>query len=454
LLPFSKRPARHDDEEDLLTGDIIEVVRPSQGARGASSRRFPEPSSERPRVFRERNDSVADNEVTMLMPSKSITLPPPPRGAAARTRKQLPTPTTPPSRRDLAAAGDEHTSFRPPNTLPPPPRTFPPPPSRTLPPPSRTAPPPSRRAVAFGDSTSPPSPRSVFEYPEPSTPPPPASSPNPFARQAPLSLGAMHAPITMSPHAPDSTAPVAMSMPMPMYGVRTPSSQPHLDPPGTVITTRTRLLTGRPVVSWAAALVAMGVFAGLVTAVLARGDGDSAETTASFVDTEHAASAAAQAAPGTAAAAAPAADPAAAPTAPSTAGAGDPAAATAADAPKAAPSAPSFVYAKPMTPVADPVAAAAPKADKTDKADKAPTADKPEPKAAAPKPEPKRHADAPSPRPHPAPVARERAEPTPAPAPTTARKGHGGGDGDANGNAEAERARDLADKQLQQILGQ
>lgn len=59
--------------------------------------------------------------------------------------------------------------------------------------------------------------------------------------------------------------------------------------PGTVITTRTRALSSRPAISWAAALVAMGVFTGLVTAVLARGESDSmADVTASFVDPAHA----------------------------------------------------------------------------------------------------------------------------------------------------------------------
>lgn len=44
------------------------------------------------------------------------------------------------------------------------------------------------------------------------------------------------------------------------------------DPPAATITTRTRLGGARPTASWAAALVALGVFAGLVTAMVARGE--------------------------------------------------------------------------------------------------------------------------------------------------------------------------------------
>ncbi len=62
-------------------------------------------------------------------------------------------------------------------------------------------------------------------------------------------------------------------------------SDPPIDPPATVITARTRIVQARPTMSWAAALVAMGVFVGLVTAVVARGDADTLiDATASFVD--------------------------------------------------------------------------------------------------------------------------------------------------------------------------
>ena len=71
------------------------------------------------------------------------------------------------------------------------------------------------------------------------------------------------------PLSPDSIPPVALCAP---------------SRAGTVITPRPRT-PGRPTAIWAAALVAMGVFAGLASSVLARGDADSiVDATASFVD--------------------------------------------------------------------------------------------------------------------------------------------------------------------------
>lgn len=61
-------------------------------------------------------------------------------------------------------------------------------------------------------------------------------------------------------------------------------------PYGTVITQKPKLGQRKPGMSWAAALMAVGVFLGLVTAVIARGDADALiEATASFVDPSHAA---------------------------------------------------------------------------------------------------------------------------------------------------------------------
>jgi hypothetical protein len=63
------------------------------------------------------------------------------------------------------------------------------------------------------------------------------------------------------PAAPASLAPMAMP---------SVDSDPRFNPGATVLTSRS--LAGRPTVSWAAALVVMGIFAGLVTAAVARGD--------------------------------------------------------------------------------------------------------------------------------------------------------------------------------------
>ena len=73
--------------------------------------------------------------------------------------------------------------------------------------------------------------------------------------------------------------------PQPVPVVAESKSDPRIDPPATVVTARTRIVAARPTMSWAAALVAMGVFVGLVTAVVARGDADTLiDATASFVD--------------------------------------------------------------------------------------------------------------------------------------------------------------------------
>jgi hypothetical protein len=122
-------------------------------------------------------------------------------------------------------------------------------------------------------------PRAMLEEPptrpfvRPSAPPPPSVSP-----------------IAGPPRA--SSRPAAKLAPQAERGTMKPKSadadlksDPRLDPPATVITARTRIVQARPTMSWAAALVAMGVFVGLVTAVVARGDADTLiDATASFVD--------------------------------------------------------------------------------------------------------------------------------------------------------------------------
>lgn len=66
--------------------------------------------------------------------------------------------------------------------------------------------------------------------------------------------------------------------------VRDSESDPRLDPPASTVTAGI-VIKGRPTASWAMALVAMGLFGGLLTAVVARGDGDSLVAAgAAFVD--------------------------------------------------------------------------------------------------------------------------------------------------------------------------
>ncbi len=302
MLPFHKRSGRSDEVEDLKSEDIdiIAIARP--GLRVPTPLPPPRPlptpmpppsvrpPSSRPRVM----ESLTD-EVTCLMPAKSLTLPPPPRSSArpgafadaddsSRTLLRTGPSSAPASYAPAAPSSGRQLGTLPPQTL-------------------------SPRALPYAGVAIPPA--------------------------AGMPMGFQH----MIPAAPPSVAPVS-------YGLARGGSDPRLDPPGTVITTRTKLLTGRPTLSWGAALVALGVFAGLVTAVLARGDGDSlVDATASFVDPSHAK-----------AAAAPAVDlhaPTLQPMAPAT----QPMAPVA---PVVAPQVAAMPAAAPMAPAAMPVAAAAP----------------------------------------------------------------------------------------------
>jgi len=132
-------------------------------------------------------------------------------------------------------------------------------------------------------STNPP--RAMLEEPptrqfiKPSSPPPsisPVAGP-PRSNRAPAparaALASQHARAALRPQ------------PVPSIAEDARKSDPRIDPPATVVTTRTRIVAARPTISWAAALVAMGVFVGLVTAVVARGDADTLiDAAASFVD--------------------------------------------------------------------------------------------------------------------------------------------------------------------------
>jgi hypothetical protein len=125
-------------------------------------------------------------------------------------------------------------------------------------------------------------------------PPPPSSAP------------------ASSPFAARSYPPSSMSVP----GVAMPASMPahfmtpkYSDPPGTSVTA-SHTIAGRPALSWAVALLGCGLFVGVAAVALMQHNDGLADTTASFVDPAHAkrAPAAAAAIP-----AAPTAEPAAAP---------------------------------------------------------------------------------------------------------------------------------------------
>ncbi len=309
MLPFTKRPNRPEDADVVDSGEIDVVrsmpssvpppsyVKPRLTAPPVSQRYpaqhtathpvphpapHPAPPSERPRVFQR----SIDEEMTTVMPSKRGSSFPPASSHAPRS-----------STRPRAGREDEERTMLRPMT---PAQSFSPRPStstRTVPPP------PSSRPAAFV--------------------PPPPPMPNGFGLHVntpPTMLGQTAIPQSVRAQAlaavrahQSGQVPAYSPSPPPSSTIPpAPPSDPAINPPATVITTRTRVLIGRPTMSWAAALLAMGVFVGLVTAVVARGDADSLiDATASFVDPAHSTARAAAAQP-----AAPAPLPAAAPIAP------------------------------------------------------------------------------------------------------------------------------------------
>ena len=209
---------------------------------------------------------------------------------------------------------------------------------------------------------------------------------------------------------------VAMTPSMPAHFMvpQAPYSDARIDPPGTSVTSRTKV-AGRPAASWAIALAAFGLFVGVGAVAVMNGNdqGGLIETGASFVDPSRAnvaskAAAAAQAAPAAAPTVVPVAGvqpttvgvppvavPAAAPASTEAVAAPlvtTPAAAAlpAAAAPAAAPAAPATVAAAPTGRPAPPMAAAAPAAPRPAAAPAArPTRPAPQPEepvAAAPTP--------------------------------------------------------------------
>ncbi len=99
------------------------------------------------------------------------------------------------------------------------------------------------------------------------------------------------------PAAPATIRPVTLAPAhrYPHLAKTMPVSGRTSDAGGAVITTRTHVLAGgRPTMSWFAAIMATGVFLGLLSAVIARGDSDALlDATAAFVDPAHTARAAA-----------------------------------------------------------------------------------------------------------------------------------------------------------------
>jgi hypothetical protein len=245
LLPFTKRPtALYESGSELVRTDEIEVLKSaSRSSRTRSARpRPPLPSS-------------SDEEMTRLMPMRPY-------------RPAEPHPTFSSTRRPPAW----QMNPAPPMAVDEPSRTLVRPPS--VPPPS------SQRTIG-----------ATFHAPKAPQVPREARLTQEVRATRPVESR----PVEDRPPSPDSVPPVAFSTTLASGSPRgsspsTPPPRPNM--PGTIITARTRMKPGRPTAVWAAALVAMGVFVGLASAVLARGDADSlVDTTASFVDPARAAGA-------------------------------------------------------------------------------------------------------------------------------------------------------------------
>ena len=234
MLPFTKRPARRNQEtsHSIHTGEI-EVLKGSAGSAGAKSVR-PMPQTDRPRVFAR---SSSDEDRTLLMSTKTKSSPPPSVAPSRGNGPPTPTSVRPmpaPSLKGLMRQrpDDERTVLRP------------------------SAPPPAGAAAATAQRVS------------------PAMLPTPYMPFKPPS---------MPPPMPPKPAAITGTVAAPRSAKH--DSDPRMEIPAAVITTRTRILRPKPTASWAAALVALGVFTGLVTAVVARGDADSLiDATASLVD--------------------------------------------------------------------------------------------------------------------------------------------------------------------------
>src|SRR5206468_11389397 len=109
VLPFTKRSARDEASDELITTGDIEVVRP-QAKNGSSQ---PAPPADRPRVF---SRSMSDEDMTTLMPRKG------PLAAFLRQQQQQPQPgAAPRPARPKPVLMEEPTRafVRPPSSPPP-----------------------------------------------------------------------------------------------------------------------------------------------------------------------------------------------------------------------------------------------------------------------------------------------------------------------------------------------
>lgn len=235
MLPSSKRPPRNQ-EEVIRTGDYEVILPKSNGASEASD------DEDRTLLFAGSTKSMLPPRSATPVPTPSMRAPRVPdmslRGLVreGRERPQVQERTNLRGSVRRPADAEDRTILRPTSTMPPPSR-----------------------------SSAPPQPR-------PASARPPAMMPTPYA--------------SLKPSAP----PVALSVNAPggSDARKAAPSDPHGDPPSSVITAKTRIVRAKSSLSWAAGLVALGAVVGLVTTVIVRGDADSIiDATASLVDPQH-----------------------------------------------------------------------------------------------------------------------------------------------------------------------
>jgi len=259
VLPSSKRPARNPDAsgETIHTGDF-EVVHASP-AHASARRRSDRPMFE-PQVDDEERTLLFSGSPRTMLPPRSAQ--PAPMPAIARSARAPNMNLRGLSRGQEARPQDMRGAVRRPIDAE----------DRTILRPTSTLPPALQRPASAAPA-SPPSPPVPAARPVSARPP--AMMPTPY--------------VSMKPSAP----PVEINA----RGGGDRKSDPPGDPPGSVITARTRIVRAKSSLSWAVALMAIGAFVGLGAAVVARGDADSVlDAAASVMDPSHSSAAHASAA--------------------------------------------------------------------------------------------------------------------------------------------------------------
>lgn len=329
MLPFTKRPGRGDESADAVGSE--DALHPPHGHAAAASAPL---APSRPPM-----PSVSDEEMTTLMPVKSLgTAIPAPRPAAGvpavrpSTRSLGSSPPgalgTRTSARKFAAEEDDEDGRTVVRGAPKIVKRGGPKPAlggvattvspsavikatldsarASSPPPKKTdhlmAPPPAELLEDFSDlrpkrdeehtalllSSASNSVPAVSPSVMPGQMAPQALQPQPI----PTASYASAYPPPPNPYVPahssSTNVPGAMAMPAHFMVPQAPYSDGRMDPPGTAVTSRTRI-GARPAMSWAAALLAFGLFVGVGAVAIMQGNNESvAETGASFVDPSHA----------------------------------------------------------------------------------------------------------------------------------------------------------------------